>query len=88
VTVSGKINSNGTSSARVFGKKAGETVLLIHDLPVVEVPGSVPAAPGTPASSAAAVTMTVAASPQQAAVLIQAQSSGKMWFALVPQKGG
>jgi hypothetical protein len=33
--------------------------------------------------------MTVAASPQQAAVLIQAQSSGKMWYALVPQnKGG
>jgi pilus assembly protein CpaB len=88
VTVTGKVNSHGTSSAKVFGKATGQTVLLIHDLPVVEVPGSVPAAPGVPASSAAAVTMTVAASPQQAAVLIQAQSSGKMWFALVPQKGG
>jgi pilus assembly protein CpaB len=88
VTVDGKIHSHGTSSVRVFGRAAGQTVLLIHDLPVVEVPGSVPAAPGVPASSAAAVTMTVAASPQQAAVLIQAQTSGKMWFALVPQKGG
>jgi pilus assembly protein CpaB len=89
VTVTGKVNSHAVSSARVFGKEAGQTVLLVHDLPVVEVPGSVPAAPGVPASSAAAVTMTVAASPQQAAVLIQAQSSGKMWYALVPQnKGG
>jgi Flp pilus assembly protein CpaB len=80
VTVTGKINSHGVSSSRTFGKEAGETVLLIHNLPVVEVPGAVAAAPGVPASSAA--------SPQQAAVLIQAQSSGKMWFALVPQKGG
>jgi pilus assembly protein CpaB len=87
VTVTGKIHAHGASSVRVFGKSAGQTVLLIHNLPVVEVPGSVPAEPGVPASSAAAVTMTVAASPQQAAVLIQAQSSGKMWFALVPSKG-
>jgi pilus assembly protein CpaB len=88
VTVTGKVNSHGVSSARVFGKAGGETVLLVHDLPVVEVPGEVAAVPGTPATSAAAVSMTVAASPQQAAVLIQAQTSGKMWFALVPQKGG
>ena len=87
VTVTGKVHSHGANSARVFGKATGETVLLIHDLPVVEVPGAVPAAPGVPASSAAAVTMTVAATPQQAAILIQAQTSGKMWFALVPSKG-
>jgi hypothetical protein len=87
VTVTGKVHSHGPNSARVFGRATGETVLLIHDLPVVEVPGAVPAAPGVPASSAAAVTMTVAASPQQAAILIQAQTSGKMWFALVPSKG-
>ncbi|MDP9223558.1 MAG: Flp pilus assembly protein CpaB [Actinomycetota bacterium] len=87
VTTSGKVNSHNVSSVGVFGKAGGQTVLLIHDLPVVEVPGAVAAAPGVPASSAAAVTMTVAASPQQAAVLIQAQTSGKLWFALVPQKG-
>jgi pilus assembly protein CpaB len=89
VTVTGKVKtSTGVSSTRVFGKAAGQTVLLIHELPVVEVPGAVPAAPGVAPTSAAAVTMTVAATPQQAAVLIQAQTSGKLWFALVPQKGG
>lgn len=87
VTVTGKIHSHGVTSARVFGRKSGQTVLLIHKLPVIEVPGAVAAVDGAPASSASATTVTVAATPQQAAVLIQAQASGQLWFALVPSKG-
>lgn len=71
----------GVSSDRVFSGQGGETFLMLRNLQVMEVLAG-DAAGGNPP------TMTLAVRPDQAALLIHAQSTAKLWFALVPPEAG
>jgi Flp pilus assembly protein CpaB len=72
---------NGVSSNKVFANTGGETFLMMRDLLVMEVLTG-EAAAGGPAS------MILAVRPDQAALLIHAQSTAKLWFTLIPPEGG
>lgn len=68
------------SSSKVFAGQGGETFLLLRKLQIMEVITGEAAAGNPP-------TMVLAVNPQEAAILIHAQSTAKMWFTLVPQDG-
>jgi Flp pilus assembly protein CpaB len=72
----------GVPSKIVVGGKEESTFLLLSEIPVIEVLAATP--DGT---QAAAPTMTLAVSPRDAAKLISAQETAKLWFTLVPQEG-
>jgi Flp pilus assembly protein CpaB len=68
------------SSSKVFAGQGGETFLLLRKLQIMEVLTGEAAAGNPP-------TMVLAVNPQEAAILIHAQSTAKLWFTLVPQDG-
>lgn len=68
------------SSSKVFAGQGGETFLMLRDLQVMEVLIGEAAAGNAPS-------MVLAVNPQQAALLIHAQSTAKLWFTLVPSDG-
>lgn len=71
----------GVSSNKVFSGLGGETFLMMRNIQVMEVLTG-EAAGGNPP------TMVVAVRPDQAAILIHAQSTAKLWFTLVPPEEG
>lgn len=73
--------ANGVSSNKVFDGQGGETFLLLREVQVMEVLVG-DAAGGNPGS------MILAVRPDQAAMLIHAQSTAKLWFTLVPPEAG
>lgn len=68
------------SSSKVFAGQGGETFLMLRDLQVMEVITGEAAAGNAP-------TMVLAVNPQQAALLIHASLTAKLWFTLVPSDG-
>lgn len=70
----------GVSSSKVFAGQGGETFLLLREVQVMEVLTG-EAAAGGPS------TMVVAVDPQEAALLVHAQQTAKLWYTLVPQDG-
>jgi len=70
----------GVSSNKVFSGQGGETFLMMRGLRVMEVLND--PATGQPPS------MILAVRPDQAALLIHAQSTAKIWFTLVPPEEG
>jgi pilus assembly protein CpaB len=68
------------SSSKVFAGQGGETFLLLRKLQIMEVLVGETAGGNPP-------TMVLAVNPQEAAILIHAQSTAKLWFTLVPQDG-
>jgi len=72
---------NGVSSNKVFADTGGETFLMMRELLVMEVLTGEAAAGNAP-------TMILAVRPDQAALLIHAQSTAKLWFTLVPPEEG
>jgi pilus assembly protein CpaB len=68
------------SSSKVFAGQGGETFLLLRSIQVMEVLTAEAAAGNAPS-------MVLAVNPQQAALLIHAQSTAKLWFTLVPTEG-
>jgi Flp pilus assembly protein CpaB len=71
---------NGVSSNKVFSGLGGETFLMMRGVRVMEVLND--PATGNPPS------MILAVRPDQAALLIHAQSTAKLWFTLVPPEVG
>ncbi|MQB01791.1 MAG: hypothetical protein GEU78_16170 [Actinobacteria bacterium] len=65
-----------------FTPKGSVTMLLIESIPVVEV--SAPPAASSSGGEAAGSgrTMTIAVTPEQAALLVHSQESSKLWFTL------
>lgn len=65
-----------------FTPKVGVTMLLIEGIPVVEV-REVPAVGGNTGEAATSDrTMTIAVTPEQAALLVHSQERSKLWFTL------
>jgi Flp pilus assembly protein CpaB len=71
---------NGVSSNKFFSDMGGETFLMMRGIRVMEVLND--PATGQPPS------MIVAVRPDEAALLIHAQSTAKLWFTLVPPEAG
>ncbi|MFN2491023.1 MAG: Flp pilus assembly protein CpaB [Actinomycetota bacterium] len=70
------------SSAGVFSPgESGVTLLLLKRVPLIEVQPS-------PDGGSTAGTMTLAVTPKEAALLVHSQEKAKLWFSLVPHKGG
>ena len=73
--------SGVVSSARVFSpKESGVTILLLSQIPVIDVQQSPDGTqPGT---------VTVAVTSREAALLVHSQENAKLWFSLVAHDGG
>lgn len=75
------LRNEGISSNTVFEGMGGETFLMLRRLKVMEVLTG-DASGGNPG------TMIVAVRPNEAALLIHAQATAKLWFTLVPPEAG
>jgi Flp pilus assembly protein CpaB len=79
--------SSVPNSSHVYNpSKGGVTLLLLRNLPVEEI--NQPPAPQSggalSSSDSSSGSMTLAVTPEQAALLIQTQQKAKLWFTLVP----
>jgi pilus assembly protein CpaB len=70
----------GVTSSKVFAGQGGETFLLLRDVQVMEVLTGEAAAGNAPS-------MVLAVDPQEAALLVHAHQTARLWFTLVPQDG-
>jgi len=69
------------ASIGAFTPNVGVTMLLIENIPVVEV-ASLPVEAVGSGSDSANRTMTIAVTPEQAALLVHSQERAKLWFTL------
>jgi Flp pilus assembly protein CpaB len=73
-------DADGAPTGVSIGGKSQSTFLMLAEIPVIEVLAS------SPTQEVAAPTMTLAVSEKEAASLISAQETAKLWFTLVPQE--